>query len=336
MTALGAVFSGLRRTFRSWGLGVVLLAVNAGVAAMLAAPLGALLAADFDERPAGTAMLRGFDYPWWSHWSDTRTGVAASLSPEILGRGLGLRNLDLLLKGQLPAGLFAVPDAEGKRKLLLDPLLLAAGVAFMVLNVFLSGGVLAVLRQVQGRWTVRALLHGAGFHFGRFARIALIMLAVVAVVFAINLPLAAWADGRARESVSEATAHVWLFARHAALLAALVIVHLVGTYARVITVVEERTSAMLAVVSGFAFAIAHPLSTAGIAAAISGLFFLAHAAWQLFDGAWTATGYASQALTLLAMQAFVLVRILLRVALSGALMDFYRARAAGHSTAGRT
>ena len=37
MTAAGAVVSGLRRTFRSWGLGVVLLAANLGVAALLAA-----------------------------------------------------------------------------------------------------------------------------------------------------------------------------------------------------------------------------------------------------------------------------------------------------------
>ena len=329
MTATGAVVSGLRRTFRSWGLGVVLLAANLGVAALLAIPLAATLRADFHERPSATAMTQGFDYGWWSRWSDTRTGLAASLSPDVLGAGLGLKNLDLLLKGQIPGALFAVRDAEDKRRVLLDPIILAGGVAFLATNLFLSGGVFSVLRQVQGRWTMRALLHGAGFHLGRFARIALLMLAAVAVVFALNVPFARWADAQARESVSEVTAHVWLFGRHALLLAALVLVHLVGTYARAITVLEERTSAVLAVLSAFAFAFAHPLGTAGIAAAMAALFLAAYAAWQAFDGAWATTGYATLAVTLLVMQAFVLLRILLRVALAAALMDFYRARTAG-------
>jgi hypothetical protein len=326
VSAAGAVVSGLRRTFRSWGLGVVLLAANLGVAALLAVPLAVTLAADFRERPSAAAMRDGFDYPWWSRWSDTRTGIAGSLSPDVLGAGLGLKNLDLLLKGQIPAGLFAVRDAEDRRRVLLDPVILAAGAGFMAVHVFLSGGIFSVLRQAQGRWTMRAVLHGAGFHFGRFARIALLMLAAVAVVFALNAPFARWADTQARESVSETAAHAWLLGRHAVLLAALVFVHLAGTYARAITVVEERTSAGLAVLSGFAFAAGHPLATAGIAAAISALFLAAYAAWQAFDAAWTARGYATQAALLLAMQAFVLVRILLRVALSAALMDFYRAR----------
>jgi len=329
-TAALAIAGGLRRVRRSWGLGVLLLGVNLATALILAVPLAVTLAEDFHERPSGPSMMRGFDYPWWSHWSDTRSGWLTTLGPDLLGKGFGLKNLDLLLKGQLPAGLFRVRDAEGKRALALDPLLLGIAAAYMLVQVFLAGGVLSVLRQAQGRWTVRGVLHGAGFYFGRFLRVWALMMAAAAILFAVYGPLARWADGQAREAVSEATAEAWLLGRHVVLLLALVFLHLVGTYARVITVLEERSSAALAVLSALAFALTHLLATVAVAGGMAVLFVLALALWQVFDQAWTAIGYRTQLVTLLAMQALVLARILLRVALAGALMDLYR----GHTAEG--
>lgn len=326
-TAARAIAEGLRRARRSWGLGLFLLGVNLATALTLAVPLAATLASDFRERPAGRSMMYGFDYPWWSHWSDTRSGWHTTLGPDLLGKGFALKNVDLLLKGQLPAGAFAMRDAEGRRPLLLDPLLLGIAAAYMLVQVFLAGGVLSVLRQAQGRWTMRGMLHGAGFYSGRFLRVWMLMMAAVAILFVLYGPLARWADGQARESVSEATAEAWLIGRHAAMLLALVFLHLVGTYARVITVLEERSSAVLAVLSGLSFAFTHPLATAAVAGGMGVLFVLAMALWQLFDQAWMTIGYRTQIITLLAMQALVLTRILLRMALAGALMDLYRGSA---------
>jgi hypothetical protein len=329
--AARAVAGGLRRVRRSWGLCVLLLAVNLSTALILAVPLGGTLARDFHERPSGPAMMRGFDYPWWSHWSDTRSGWHTTLGPALLGNGFALKTLDLLLKGQLPAGLFAMRDAEGKRVLLLDPLLLGVAAAYMLVQVFLAGGVLSVLRQAQGRWTVRGVLHGAGFYCGRFLRVWALMMVAAAILFAVYGPLARWADGRAREAVSEAAAAAWLLARHAAILGALVFLHLVGTYARVITVLEERSSAALAVLSGLAFAFTHLLATVAVAGGMAILWVLVLALWQIFDQAWATTGYRTQLVTLLAMQAVVLARIALRVALAGSLMDLYRRHTAGEA-----
>ncbi len=323
-TAWLAIGGGLGRVRRSWGLCVFLLGVNLATALILAAPLAATLAKDFHERPSGTSMMRGFDYPWWSQWSDTRAGWQATLGPDLLGKGFGLKNLDLLLKGQLPAGLFAVPDDEGKRKLMLDPLLLGIAAAYMLAQVFLSGGVLSVLRQAQGRWTVRGMLHASGFYFGRFVRVWILMMLAAAILFAAYGPLARWADGQAREAVSEAAAAAWLLGRHAVLLLALIFLHVLGTYARVIIVLEERSSAALAVLSGLAFALTHLLATVAVAGAMAILFVLALNLWQAFDQAWTTLGFRTQLVTLLAMQALVFARIALRVALAGALMDLCR------------
>ena len=323
-TAAHAIAGGLRKVRRSWGLGLLILGVNLATALLLALPLAGTLAKDFHERPSGGSMMRGFDYPWWSHWSDTRAGWHETLSPDLLGKGFALKNVDLLLKGQLPAGLFAMRDADGKRPLLLDPLLLGIAAAYMLVQVFLSGGVLSVLRQAQGRWTVRGMLHGASFYCGRFLRVWALMMIAIAILFAVYGPLASWADGQAREAISEATAEAWLLGRHAVLLLALVFLHVVGTYARVITVLEERSSAVLAVLSGLSFALTHLLATVAIAGGMAVLFVVALALWQTFDQAWTAIGYRTQLVTLLAMQAAVLARIFLRIALAGALMDLYR------------
>ena len=58
------------------------------------------------------------------------------------------------------------------------------------------------------------------------------MLLVDALVFALNVPLAGWADDRAREAVSETTAMAWLLGRHALLLLALLLVHMVSPATR--------------------------------------------------------------------------------------------------------
>jgi hypothetical protein len=193
--------------------------------------------------------------------------------------------------------------------------------------------VLGVLRQARGGWTMRGMLHGAGFYFGRFFRVWVLMMLAAAILFAVYGPAARWADGQAREAVSEATAEAWLLGRHVALLLALIGLHVVGTYARVIIVLEERSSAALAVLSGLAFALTHLLATVAIAGAMALLFVLALNLWQAFDQAWTTIGYRTQLVTLLAMQALVLARIMLRVALAGALMDLYRRRAVGEAPA---
>jgi hypothetical protein len=100
---------------------------------------------------------------------------------------------------------------------------------------------------------LRGLLHGSGFYFGRILRVSALVLALDGLVFWANAPFALWVEERARESVSETTALAWLFGRHLLLLLALLLVHLLSCYARVIVVLEERRSALLALLSSAGF-----------------------------------------------------------------------------------
>jgi hypothetical protein len=326
---LFALRRGLELTFRSWGLVVLLLAINVLVAAILAIPLAQALEAEFSSKESGSNMMYGFDYAWWSHWSDTQPGWTRTLGPDILGTGFAFKNVDLLLKGRLPAGLLQLPSAAleddgGSDDAPVGGVILALGVLYLVLQTFLAGGLLGVLRAAQGEWTLRGLLHGSGFYFGRLARIALIALSLALLLFWLNAPFARWADDRAREAVSESTAMAWTVGRHAVLLLALLFLNMLSSYAKVIVVLEERSSAVLAWLSALSFCLANFARSAGHYLALGVLWLLLLGAWSRLDGAWQTVGYWSQLPTFLLLQALVAARIALRVALLGGQLALYR------------
>jgi hypothetical protein len=319
---IAALRQGLHAVARNWGLVLLLLLVNVVLAGVLAAPLAADLEKDLRNKDAAGGMMYGFDYGWWSEWHDRQQGAGASFGPEVFGIGFAFRNLDLLLKGALPGALFARAEENGEP--VLPPLILALGGLYVLVQVFLTGGVLGVLRAPEGGWTVRALMHGSGFYFGRMLRLALVSLAALWVLFVLYFPLAGWIDALARDAVSERTAMAWSIGRHAALLLAILFLNMVNGYAKVMIVVEERASAILAWVSAFSFCLRRLARAGGLYALVAAAAVLLLLVWRLLDGAWTTTGYVTQLFTLLLFQLFLFARLFLRLGLLGGQLALYR------------
>jgi hypothetical protein len=273
-------------------------------------------------------MMYGFDYPWWSAWSEDQAGFARTFGPEIFGVGFAFRNIELLLKGKLPAELYARRERPGEPSAdragpELDPVILATGVLYLLLQTFLAGGLLGVFRAPQGSWTARGLLHGSGFYFGRFLRLLALSLLALWALFRLNAPLARFADRLALESVSEAGALAWSLGRHGLLLLAILFLHMVASYAKVIVVLEERSSAVLAYLSALGFSLRHFFRAFGhylvfVLAAIALL-----AAWNALDARWPTVGYRSQLVTLALAQAFVVGRIFVRLSLLAGQVALY-------------
>ncbi len=322
MTA--ALVSGLRAAWRAPSLALLLLFVNVSTAAILAAPLLRNLETDLQNRGAATRMLGGFDHDWWKRWSDVQSGHEKAFGPEILGAGFAFRNLDLLLKGDLPARLFA--RRGEKREAGAPPAILALGAAYLALHALLAGGVLATLRASSGGFAWRAFAHACGHYAGPMVRVFLLVLAADALVFLVNVPFASWADARAHEAVTERAALAWALGRRAALLVALLGVHLVSGYAKAIVVLEERTSAVLALVSALAFLVRNAAVAVLHFASIVLLAILLAAVFVALDGAFSVGGYRTQIVALLLMQGFVLLRIGLRLALTGGQLALLRER----------
>ena len=244
-------------------------------------------------------MLYGFDTAWWSQWNDAQAGFAKNFGPELFGAGFAFRNLDLLLKGELPLGLLRArreSDAPGAAQRVgrLDGLTLGVAALSLLLQTFLLGGILGVLRGERGEWTLRGVLHGSGFYFGRLLRVALLALLVDYLLFRLYGPVARWADAQARESVSENAAMAWALSRHALLLVLLLLVNMLSSLAKVIVVLEERSSALLAWLSALGFCASHFLKTVGHYFSLVLLSALLLAAFVALDAQLAVTGYKTQ------------------------------------------
>jgi hypothetical protein len=319
-----ALVAGLRNAWRCRSLAAFLLLVNLGSAALLAVPLASLLERELRGKESAAQMARGFDFPWWSRWSEQQKGWTAAFKPDLFGGGFAFKNTELLLKGELPGGLLAAAAPEAEREA--DGVVLGLGVAYLLLHIVFTGGTLAALRSPRGSFTARGFAHACGFYFGRMLRIALIALLADALLFGLSAPLSSWAALRARESVSETAALAWSYAGHAILLLGLLAIHMVAGYARAISVLEERRSALLAFASAVAFCLGRLATTLSHYAAIAVLSVLSLALWAVLDGAFAVTGWGTQVLAFVLMQALVLTRIGLRLALLSGQLELYRGR----------
>ena len=324
----GALREGFAAAWRNRGLAVLVLLTSLGLSSLLAAPLAVSLEHDFEHTGASVDMMYGFDHGWWKEWSERQTGPSGSLGPDLLGVGFAAKNLDLLLRGHFPLGLFAGPreaaDPGGEPVAGVDPIVLGLGALYLLGQTFLTGGLLGVFREPAGGWTFRGLVHGSGFYAGRLLRVMLLALVGAWIVFALHAPVARWANGYAREAVSERAALAWSLAHYALLLLGLVLVHMVSSFAKVIVVVEERSSALLAVLSSLGFCRRHLGHALGQYVAVGGLGVLLLLVWGGLDGGFEVTGYKSQLLFLALAQAFVLARVGLRLALLAGQVALYR------------
>ena len=318
---LTALRAGFRSVGRNWGLVFLVLLGNLALALVIAVPLALQLEGDLANHGASSGMMYGFDYDWWAQWSARQRGPSSALAPDILGTGFAFRNLELLLTGWLPAGLVARGDRAS-----LDPTILGLGTLYLLLQVFLTGGLLGVFRAPQGGWTVRGLVHGSGFYFGRILRVSLLALAAAGVVFAANAPFARWVDGLAREAVSEKTAIALALGRHALLLLALVLVHMVSSYAKVLVVCEERLSALLAFLSSLGFCARNFLAALGQYVVVLALGVALLFLFGALDARLAVVGWKSQIVALVLSQLFVAARVALRLGLLASQVELQQAR----------
>jgi hypothetical protein len=179
------------------------------------------------------------------------------------------------------------------------------GLAVCVLvQAFLAGGLLTVLRAPAGGWTPGGLLHGSRFYFGRILRVVLLALAAALALVALDASLARAASGSARD------------ARQAALLAGLTLVHMTASFAGIVVVRGERLSAALAFVSSLGFCARNLLPALGQYLAVGALAAVLAAVLGTLEGR-------------LAGVALLAASAGLRLGLLAAQVELLRARSAG-------
>jgi hypothetical protein len=237
MSAIAAYRDGLRRVIRAPAVVAGLLAT----ATILTAP-AALLVRDALRAALGSSLIgerlaSGFDLLWWQQFQSGAQGLASDVGPSVIGFTAVVRNLsDLTSPSSASWSSWVVVSA------------------WIVAGTFLSGGIL-------DRYARQRALHAHGFFAAcgrlwfRLLRLNLLVLLLYAglgwLYWLLARPLSTWVT---RDLASERAAFAWivLFAAPAALLG-LAITILADT-SRVRMVVEDRRSALFAVVAGARFA----------------------------------------------------------------------------------
>ena len=212
------------------------------VALPLSLTLRGMIAAHLGDSVVADTLASGTSYDWWQEFTAQATGLGTTFVPSIIGFGAVLDNLSALLDNLPMATTIA-----------------GATTAWLVLWSFLSGGVLD--RYARTRPTrAPGFFAACGIHFWRFLRLGLLACLVYWALFGLVHPwlfadLYPWAT---RDMTVERQAFVVRALCYLAFGVLLVVCNLVFDYARIRIVVEDRRSAVGALVAGARFVRRHP------------------------------------------------------------------------------
>lgn len=240
-------------------------------------------------------VAAGADRQWWIEFSSGARGVAETLTPEVIGFAAVLANLSRLLN---PA--------------VLPPALVAAVALYLVAWLFLWGGILDRYARARPIGS-RAFFGACGLFFGRFVRLAVLVgLGWLAVFTWGWLLLGRGYPWLVRDVTTERVAFAWYVLCALGTLLPAFVWMLVGDYARIRAVVEDRRSMVSALVAAVRFIRRHPRSVLLLALANAVVWV---AVLALYAAAAPGAGGAWQLLAVLGIgQAYVLARLVTRLA----------------------
>jgi hypothetical protein len=237
MTVFSAWRDGIRRVNRAPAILAGAWMLTWLVSLPLALALRGMLEAHLGHSLAAESAASGVNYDWMQEFSSQATGIGTTFTPTIIGFGAVLDNLS------------AFADAASRPAVIVS----AAGV-YVGLWIFLSGGIID--RYARDHATrASGFFAAAGVFFFRFLRLAVVMAVVYGLLFGY---VHGWLFDLAyprliRDVTVERTAFVVRAALYLVFFLPVAACNLVFDYAKVRAVVEDRRSAMGAMVAAVAF-----------------------------------------------------------------------------------
>ena len=248
MTALSSFREGFRRANRAPYIVVGMFVVTLLVVLPLSLALRGMIEMQLGRSRVADSVAAGVNYDWWQEFAAQATGLGRTFAPSIIGFAAALDNLSGLLDNAPLAGTIVGVTA-----------------AWLVIWSFLSGGVLD--RFARDRPTRTAGFFAAcGTHFWRFFRLGLVSWVIYACLFGTLHPfIFEQAYPRlARELTVERQALALRLGGYAVFGLILIACVMVFDFARVRIVVEDRRSALGALIAAVRFIRRHPGRVAGL------------------------------------------------------------------------
>lgn len=237
MGPLSACGDGLRRVARAPAVLAGTFALTLLVALPLSLALRGMLSAQLGSSITADAVAHSIDFNWWDEFSAQATGLATTFVPSIVGFGAVLQNISNIADN--------VPLATT-----------IAGVtgAWLVLWCFLSGGIID--RVARNRATrARGFFGACGAHFPPLVRLGLLSVLVYWIIFRWIHP---WLfevgyTGATRNLTVEREAFFVRLLFYILFASILIVVNVIFDYSRIRIVVEDRRSAIGALLAGSRF-----------------------------------------------------------------------------------
>lgn len=251
MSAATAFRDGIRRVNGAPVLLAGMFALTLLVALPLSYALRGMIAGHLGTSLAAEEAATGTNYDWWQEFSAQASGLGTTFVPSIVGFGAVLGNLSALLDNAQLATTIA-----------------GATAAWLVLWSFLSGGVIDRLARAR-RTRSHGFFGACGMHVWRLLRLGVCAWLAYGFLFSYvhGWIFLTWFPRATRDVTVERTAFAYRLAGYAVFGALLVLCNIVFDYARVRIVVEDRRSALGALLAGARFVRRH-------AGAVFGLYVL--------------------------------------------------------------
>jgi hypothetical protein len=242
MSIWGALRDGVRRVNAAPLVLVGMFTITLAVGLPLSIALRGMIAAQLGDSLAAETLASGTSLDWWQEFSSQAHGLGTTFVPTIVGFGAVLENVSSLLDNIPMAATIA-----------------GATAAWLVIWSFLSGGVID--RYARGRPTrAYGFFAACGTHFWRFLRLGILAWVAYWLLFTqvhgwLFEDFYSWAT---RDMTVERSAFLVRVLCYAVFGVLLIACNLVFDYARIRTVVEDRRSAIGALVTGARFVRRHP------------------------------------------------------------------------------
>lgn len=289
-------FEGWKRVRSAPALLLGVYVVTVAIALPLALNMHRLLSTHLGASLAAESAAEGVNYDWWQEFSSSQTtGIGTTFTPSIIGFAATLDSLSRLLDRQR------------------EPVLIAGAIGlYLAAWTFLIGGIID--RYARQR-PVRAagFFAASGVHFFRLLRLTLLAEIIYSWLFTYVHPwlFAEWLRNPTRTMAVERDVFAWRVALYVVFGILLILVNVVFDYAKIRLVVEDRRSALGALLAALRFVRRRPGQVIGLYA-LNGLAFLVLiAAWAVINPG--ASGNAAMWMAFAAGQIYLLARLTLKL-----------------------
>lgn len=257
MSVTAAFREGLRRVNGAPALLAGTFALTLMVSLPLAYALHGMIASHLGASLTADAVATGTDGAWWREFLAQATGLGTTFIPSIVGFGAVLNNLSDFMDRTRPAAT-----------------IIGVTAAWLVVWSFLSGGIIDRLARAR-RTRSQGFFGACGLHFWRLLRLGVIALIAYGILFTYVHP---WILDDAygvlvRDVNVERSAFGIRLAGYAVFGALLILCNVIVDYARIRMIVEDRRSAIGALLAGSRFVGRHPMQVIGLYA-LNALAFL--------------------------------------------------------------